>query len=94
MKNFGEHDVEAFTSWLPVLALVDQLVVGGVMHCPAAKEDAHNQVEVSLEEVNDTELVQFEAARFFLDHYIDDGMPSFQLEVELCRRGCEAMDHL
>ena len=52
-------------------------MVGG----PSSKKDAENEIEVSFEEVYDTELFDVNAVAFFVYHNVDDLCPSGQEEA-------------
>jgi hypothetical protein len=81
MENFGKSCILAFAAWSTVLAGMKEIVVDAVVHGAAAEEKTDNQIKVCFEEMDNSELVQFEDAGFLVDHNVDDDAPAVQEEA-------------
>jgi hypothetical protein len=76
-QDIREGSVLTFSAEFIKLPFMDALMVDLVVHGLAPKEEAVEEIKVGLDEMDNSELIQLDAARLFIDHDVNDLCPSF-----------------
>jgi hypothetical protein len=71
---------------------VKEMVIDVMMHSAAPEENAYHQIKICLKEMDDSELIQFDTTRFFIDHDVDNISPALEVEAVSACGGGESMD--
>jgi hypothetical protein len=72
VEYFEECGVLTFAAGASVLSRMEQLLVYLVVHRATAKEDANEEVEIRLEEVDNAETIKFQAIGLLVNHNINN----------------------
>jgi hypothetical protein len=79
VQYLEQSSILTFPPWMIILAGMKQLIVDLMIHCPPAEQDANEQIKICLEQMDDSQSIQFKAVRLLVNHNIDNLKPSAQV---------------
>jgi hypothetical protein len=92
VEDFCKGSALTFTSWSAILTGVKEVVIYAVVHCPATEEETDDEVKIGFEQMDYSELIQFQNAWFLVDHHIKNRAPSVQVKTVKAGERGEGVD--